>query len=280
MRLLAGAGAMTASLATAHAQGTCRPPDDSNEAQVFGIQSVPLAYSGLGGGAVDRPGRVWAVLELSYLPSIDSVTRTPTICRPGKPAENTNPIDVFPRPRVGLVLPYHFSLEASWIPPVRVNGVRANLFGVSLAWTHAAGRTVSVAFRAHGTFGEIRAPVTCDDDALGDPASECFGGTKSDDRYRPNIFGVDATVALALGSGRWRPYVGGGYNRLEPRFQVHFVNSAGQLDDTRVEVGLNRGTVFGGLQWLPNGWLVVGGEAYAAPADAVTGRAFLRAYLN
>ena len=63
-------------------------------------------------------------------------------------------------------------------------------------------------------------------------------------------------------------------------YQVYFVNSVGQLDDTKVAVDLNRAVVYGGLQWLPNGWLQVGGEAYAAPADEITGRIFLKAYLN
>jgi len=262
------------------AQGTCYPPDDSNEAKTFAILSVPLAYSGLGLVTRDQPWRVWAGIEVSYIPTIDEATRTPTYCRPGKEPENANLLGAIPRPRVGVTLPAHFAIEGSWVPPITVKGVTANLFGLALSWTYPVGQTLRLALRGHGTFGEIRAPITCPEEALSDPVSECFGGTISDDRYNPNIFGIDATLGWAPGSGRWRPYVGGGYNRLEPRFQVHFINRVGQLDDTKVAVDLNRAVVYGGLQWLPNRWLQVGGEVYAAPADDVTGRIFLKAFLN
>jgi hypothetical protein len=261
-------------------QGTCYPPDDSNEAQTFAILSVPLAYSGLGVVTRDKPWRVWAALDVSLVPTIDSATRTPTYCRPGKEAENTNLLGAFPRPRVGLTLPGHFAIEGSWVPPVTIKGVTANLFGLALSWTYPLGTAFRMALRGHATVGEIRAAITCPEEALTDPISECFGGTLSDDRFSPNILGVDATLGWAPGSGHWRPYVGAGYNRLQPRFDVHFVNRVGQLDDTKVVVDLNRAVVFGGLQWLPNAWLQVGGEAYAAPADEITGRIFLKAYLN
>ena len=262
------------------AQGTCFPADSSNEAKTFAIRSVPLAYSGLGVATRDQPWQVWAALEVSLVPTIDSATRTPTFCRQGK-VENANLLDAFPRPRVGLTLPAHFAIEASWVPPITVNDVTANLFGLALSWTYPIGATLRLAVRGHTTLGEIKGPITCPEEAVTDTLNlECFGGTVSDDRYSPNIFGVDATLGWAPGSGRWRPYIGGGYNRLQPRFQVHFVRSDGSLDDTLVAVDLNRAVVYGGLQWLPNAWLQVGGEVYAAPADEVTGRIFLKAYLN
>ncbi len=263
---------------SAWGQGVCRPPDTSNEAKTFGILSVPLAYSGLGGATHDRPWTVWAALEFSTVPTIDSATRVPSTCLPGKEAENTNLLSVMPRPRIGLTLPGHFFIEGSWVPPVNVNGVEANLFGLALGWSH--GSTVRITLRGHATIGEIRGPFTCPESALSDSASPCFGGTVSDDRYHPNIFGLDGTVAWAPGAGRWQLYAGGGYNRLEPEFQVHFVNRVGQLDDTQVIVELDRGTVFGGILWLPTSWLEAGGEIYAAPADAATVRLFAKVYLN
>src|SRR5439155_1074911 len=157
-------------------------------------------------------------------------------------------------------------------PPLRVGGVRANLFGVSVDKRFGRRNGVVLALRGHATFGSVRAPITCDDDALADPASECFGGRRSDDRFRPNIFGADLTAGAPLAQGRLRPYLGIGYTRLRPRFQVHFVNQLGVLDQRRVEVNLERLAVFGGATWAVTPRLGVTGELYAVPADGVSGR--------
>jgi len=66
------------------------------------------------------------------------------------------------------------------------------------------------------------------------------------------------------------PYAGLGYSRLQPRFQVNFTNSAGELDDRKVSVDLNRIAVFGGLTWRLGESLGLAGEVYSTPADAVT----------
>jgi hypothetical protein len=77
-------------------------------------------------------------------------------------------------------------LEASWIPPVRLNGAKANLGAVALGRGFALRQrgTTTVGIRVHATFGVVEAPITCDDEALVDVTSECYRGTRSDDRGR------------------------------------------------------------------------------------------------
>ena len=253
----------------------CFPGANSNEAKTLGIVAVPLAF-----GRAGAPARFYgfqAGIELVYLPQVDAATATPTTCNPGKGPENTDPISVLPRPRIGLPLPLGLALQASWVPPVRFQGMKANLFGISLEKTFGHLEGLVAAVRAHATFGSIRAPITCDDQSLKDAASECFGGTRSDDRLRPNIMGVDLSVGGPLANGRLRPYGGVGYNRLQPRFQVNFTNRFGELDDREVTVDLNRVVLFGGATWLATERLGVSGELYAAPSDAITGRIVMRA---
>jgi hypothetical protein len=149
--------------------------------------------------------------------------------------------------------------------PVRLNGVKANLFGVSLAKSFGLGSLVG-SLRAHDTFGSIRAPITCARAALADPVSECFHGTLSDNKYAPNIFGADFALGRSMIGGTLRPYLGAGYNRLEPRFRVNFTNQFGNLDTTLVEVNLNRAVVFGGASWQVVDRLSATTEIYAAPA--------------
>lgn len=256
------------------AQDVCRPSTGSNEARTLAIFSVPLAF----GPGVPPGGAAGATigLEAASVPNVDPVTATPTTCRPGKGPENTDLLPAIARPRIGVPLPLGLGLDASWTPPVRVAGVKANL--IALALTRSFGRADGLAFavRAHATFGSIHAPVTCDREGLADPASECFQGTVSDDRYSPNIMGVDVSVGWAMLGGRLRPYLGSGYNRLQPRFQVNFRNQFGDLDTTRLAVNLNRAVVFGGAAWQLSDHLAVVGEIYAAPADAATGRLVVR----
>jgi hypothetical protein len=257
---------------TLPAQGDCYPEDDSNEARTFAIFAVPLAF---GPAEAPAPVRRWGIrfaLETSYLPNVDNETATPTVCRPGKGPENTDFATVLPRPRVTVGLPAGLTVEASWVPPIEVNGATPNLFGFALGRTFALGQTMELGVRLHATAGRIEAPITCDEDALQDPVSECFNGTLSDDRYRPNALGADITGGWSLGGGRVRPFVGTGINLLRPRFQVHFVNSLGQLDDRKVEVDLERIVMFAGMSWYPVSRLGVSGQIYSAPADAVTGR--------
>jgi hypothetical protein len=271
--LIAGptAGAVAAPLA---AQYVCRPGADSHEARTLASFSVPLAFSP---GAAPRHGARFSIgLEATSLPGVDPVTATPTTCQPGKGPENTDLLPALARPRIAVPLPLGLALDASWLPPVRVAGVKANLFGLSVAKAFGHEDGLAAAVRVHATFGWIRAPVTCDREALDDPVSECFQGTLSDDRYAPNILGLDVSLGQALAGGRLHAYVGSGYNRLQSRFQVNFRNQFGGLDTTRVAVNLNRAVVFGGAEWQLSDRLAVTGEIYAAPADAATGRLVVR----
>ena len=252
----------------------CFPGPHSNEARTLASFLVPLAFSPA--AAPELAPKFGIAVEASSIPGVDRVTATPTTCRPGKGPENTDLAPAYPRPRLLLPLPGELGLELSWIPPVRINGVRANLFGLSLEKSFGRPDGVLLAFRGHTTFGSLRAPITCANDALADPSSECFGGQRSDDRFKPNILGVDVRLGGPLAQGRLRPYGGVGYNRLRPRFQVHFVNRFGALDQRRVEVDLQRVALFGGVTWAVGPRLGVTGELYTVPADGVSGRVVVR----
>ena len=259
---------------TGVAQDDCFPGPQSNEAKTLATFAVPLAFSR--GSAPDVFPGFTAGLEVAYLPKVSEAIATPTICRPGKGPEHTDLLFAIPRPRFGTPLPFGLNLQASWIPPVRVNGVKANLFGISLEKAFGRPDGLVAAVRAHATFGSIHAPITCDGDALNDATSECFGGTQSDDRLSPNILGLDVAFGGSLAGGRLRPYGGAGYNRLQPRFQVNFTNRFGDVDRRKVEVDLNRLVLFGGATWQLAERLGLTGELYVAPSDAVTGRLVFR----
>jgi hypothetical protein len=125
-------------------------------------------------------------------------------------------------------------------------------------------------------FGSLYAPVTCDDAALRDATSICNGGTRSDDRWTPGVYGVEA--AIGGGNHRVKPHAGIGYTILRPRFQVYFTNAAGSVDRRKVEVNLERVALFAGAS-VRLGALDFTGEAYGTVSDAIAGRLVVRAPL-
>jgi hypothetical protein len=256
------------------AQGNCFPSKSSNEADLFAHFSVPLAFSPAQSPWVERPGSIQFGIEGALLPDASDDIATPTTCRPGKGPENVNILPGLVRPRVAFGLTNGVQLEVSWTPPVRVKGVKANLWSFALARTVPVNAKGGTFFgRVHATIGSLHAPITCGDAALQDPLSECFQGTRSDDRYSPNIFGVELGFGFPMAHGRLRPYLGAGYNILHPRFQVNFTNSAAVTDRRKVEVNLSRWVVFGGVTLAATRNLSLSGELYSAPSDLVTARA-------
>jgi len=258
----------------------CFPAKGSHEARTMAIFDVPLAFSAAAAPQRAPAGRVQLGVELSYLPNVDPATATPTTCRPDKHSpEHTDFLFAAPRPRASLTLPAGFVLEASWIPPIQMSDVKANLVGFALSRATSLGAHGAVLeLRGHGTVGVIRAPITCDDDALTDSGSPCYQGTRSNDSFKPNVFGVSAAVGWSLGD--IHPYAGAGYNHLAPRFQVHFVNQFGSLDQRKVIVDLDRGVLFAGVSWTPRRQLELASEIYSAPVDAVTVRVLARIRLG
>lgn len=259
--------------ARAAAQDVCSPPDSSNEAGLMAFYAVPLTHQGMwfspGGGS-----RLVVGGELGWVPSPSEELATPTFCRPGKGPENTDLVPVFVRPRVALALANGFFVEASWIPPLEVADTRANIFGVAVGWQYALDERLALAVRGHATVGTVKAPITCDEEAVADSTSECFEGTISEDAYRPNIFGGELTGSYAL-SPRVRGFLGAGYSHLSSRFQVGFTNRVGVTDSTRVEVELDRLTLHGGFLWQTEEGVTATLSAFTQPSDAVTLRLLL-----
>ncbi len=272
--VLASLALLTAPLSPILAQGICLPGSGSHEALTLAALSVPIAFTAA--SVPGAPSGVSVGIEVADLPKVSSTLATPTTCRPDKGPENAHPIAGFVRPRLAIAAA-GIVLEVSWVPPVTVHQVHANLFGVAVGRVLPLSSSSSLGLRADAVFGSLHAPVTCDDAALADPGSECYGGVRSDDSWRPGIYGVEASVGR---DRSWlRPYAGVGFNLLRPRFQVDFTNAAGETDRTRVEVNMTRVALFAGVS-APFGRLVGTAELYATLSDAVAGRVVLRVPLQ
>jgi hypothetical protein len=248
-------------------------PDSTNEAEIFRIRGASTVFARDASPMTLRQGAMIFAFEVSSLPNIDAATATPSYCRSGKPAEHVNLFPALPRPRMIFGLADEFTAEVSWVPPIRVNGVKADLIGLALGRTVPMGNGL-ISLRGNAVFGVIRAAITCTKAQTGPTGpSECAGAAKpSDDHFKPNSFGLDLTYGWPVGGGKLRPYVGGGVNWLRSRFQVDATDSTGFHYNQKVEGNYTRLALFGGATWVPTPRWALTGELYADPGTTWVGR--------
>ena len=250
----------------------CEPSESSNEARMFASRSLALAQSRGPSLSAWSAGSIAAGFEVVRFPRIKDSDATPDTCNPGKGPEKANIVPGFARIRASVALPGRFVFDASWLPPVEIRGLAGSIIGLGLRRGYGLSQALSLDARAHATFGAIHGPITCDEGALENASSECFGGTLSDDEFKPTIYGGDVTLKRGAPGNALAFYGGTGYSRLTPRFQVNFRNSGGLLDTTRVRVDLHRVALFAGAAWsIAQRW-TASAEVYATTEDGATVR--------
>lgn len=226
----------------------------------MGTKSVAVAFTPTRGPGRMNAGRVELGLGVLTVPEVDEEAQLPITCGAGESLSNTNQLVVAAQPRIRVGLGGGFAAEAGWIPPIQVSGVKANILGLGADWSSPLlGGFLIANLSLNASFGSVHGSFTCDEQDVLDPANTCYQGTVSDDSFMPAVYGADLTFGASLSEGKVRPYLGGGYTRLMPRFQVNYTNRFGILDDSRVESNLNAGAIFGGLTWdLARRWSVTG----------------------
>lgn len=274
LRSILAVAALAVVPGVAHAQ--CHPAANTNEAKLLAFYAAPIVFSSMDAPEQLAPGQVLVSLELSPIPRPDPEIQHTSFCYEGK-SENTRLAPLFARPRIEVGLPMGFNFEASYVPPVQAWDAKPNLASFALSrvqnlpWMLGAS-PVRLMLRAHGTVGRVEGPITCPSAGLqtADPAAPCYGTNPSSDTYHPDMFGAEG--ALSIGGGRFSAYAGGGINWLRPHFQVGFVDGAGNVDHTTVDVDLTRGAFFGGVTAKLVRSLRISAQLYDVPADATTWR--------
>ena len=256
---------------TTSAQGCKNLPTGSPEVKLLAFYSAPLAFST---AAHPVPLKAWQLqltLEAATVPSADAAMRA-TNCYTASKGESTNLTQVLARPRVALGLPAGFIAEVGYIPPITIRDATANLVGLSLAWVvqygTLAGANVIYQVRGHTLIGSVEGPITCGRDALQktDPLKACYGDKISNDRYTPNISGLEGVVSLDAAT--YAVYLGVGYNSLDPQLQVDFTPLGGIPDRSLVSTSrLSRTAIMAGGTFRLTPRFDVTGQIYAVPDD-------------
>ena len=279
---IAGAIVGLAALATsAHSQGREleKYGAESPEAKLMLYYSSTVAFSPLGAmntlSGTSR--RFEGALELSFLPPLSEEQRTTGTDKP----EATNLAPVFARPRVNVRLPGAAMLELSWIPPIRLFDVKANLFAVALSRTFAMTPAVLVAPRVSFLTGRVEGPITCNEDTAndGDAALQtyystvCYGND-SNDFFEPRHVSGEVVVARASAAARWQPYASIGARSERTRFDIGVIRGDGSRDPDQPVLEVKTTRVYGtaGASWFGLPRTRLAAELYYAPGSVFTVR--------
>src|SRR3954465_5194603 len=234
------------------ARGQCRVSSGSNEGKLLAFYTAPIVFTMATAPEEMRPASIRIGGELEYIPKPDPAIEQTGICFTQK-SEHTSLSPVFGRPRVTVGGPFGLALEAAYLPPVTIAKATPNLFTFAVSEAHrfAKGPTATgttVMLRVHGTFGNVKGPITCPTSSLQQtsPTTPCYGSTPSKDTFHPDMFGGELVAGIAPGSGAVSFYLGGGANRIDPHFQVGFTDGTGHVDQTQVQLSspLVRPSVF------------------------------------
>ena len=254
----------------------CRVGTSSNEGKLLAFYTAPIVFSMATAPEVMRPASIRVGAEGEYIPKPSPAIEQTGACFTQK-SEHTSLSPVFGRPRITVGGPLGFALEAAYLPPVTIARATPNLFsfGISQAHHFATGPVttgMTLMFRVHGTFGNVKGAITCPKSSLQQsaPASPCYGTTPSKDTFHPDMFGGEIAAGIAPGSGGMSFYLGAGANRIDPHFQVGFTDANGNVDMTQVQLAspLVRATVFGGATAIVRQIFDVGAQIYSVPSDA------------
>ena len=257
-----------------------RHPWNDADGRLMGYYSAALAFSPA--AAPEPAPRAYALrlgLELSLIPPLSEENRTGGFSK----TESTNLAPVLPRPRASLTLPGGVVAEGSWVPPVHLFAVTANLGALALSRTIAGVGPLSLTPRLALSAGTVTGAVTCNHDLFdrggGDSLyfEKVCHGRESRDQFRPRAASLELTAAPRASGGTWwggrlRPYAGAGVRAERTRFDVGVRGYDGSLDPSypSIELRVTRGYGFAGATWL------AGGSADGATGRGSAGRDALR----
>lgn len=242
------------------------------EGRLLSFYSAAMAFTPAGLPPDDS--RLAFMLEVSHVPTLNRAQRRPSIDKP----ESTNLAPFFPRPRISLRLG-NWTAEASWVPPMPVFDVEANLGAVSLSAPPIRMGQLRVQPRAWGVTGRVRGSMTCSTrEMIGrGPELELYynavcHGRESDDWFEPRMLGGELVASRTIAGANAYAVVGGRIDRT--RFDIGVLTPLGERDQDHpiLELRATRPHVALGASWRVRRQLSAGGELFYAPGSLLTAR--------
>lgn len=175
---------------------------------------------------VDRASRsVDVSLEMTPIPRLTRQERT--VGFDGTKEEDLNKLPLLVRPRVTVALPQHFSITAAWVPPVRIQGLRSNLFSAGLTRILQSSDRSIVAATLSAQTGTVNGAITCPVNHLRfDPENRYGCEQPSSDTSTLRHGGIELFAGRRLAVlGRPMLHLTGAANYADLQFQVNALTS-------------------------------------------------------
>ena len=252
------------------AQGDAQEVDfDSTEAWALKYFAAVSTFTPMRAPRLLEPWTVDLTFELNWVPYLSEEDRR--VGFGGTKVEDLNKVPALARPRVLVGLPAGFAAELSWLPPVEVSGVKANLVAAAVERPLIDRTTWSLGLRAHGQLGTIEGDFTCPSEVAAQPAgsdANPYGcESPSKDRSTLDYWGVAVTAGRRVGeTGDLHLAIGANSNDLE--FQVDAI-TYGFHDRSHLVTDGWTAWVAAGAGWSLSEKIWVGGELFYSPLEVV-----------
>lgn len=215
---------------------TERLDSDRPEAWATNYFTSVSLLSGLSVPHSREPGSVEVGIELGSVPKLNQEQRR--VGFNGIKEENLNQADLFGRPRITIGLPGRTALTLSYVPPIRIFGLKPNLFAFALERPLYEADPWTVGVRLYGQVGNVKGPFTCSGDVArfspGSAENPYGCEEKSADRATQRFAGLELSGAYRIERLRGlTPYVTVAGNFLDTKVQVR-ARTFGILDRSRL----------------------------------------------
>ena len=205
------------------AQQTEHLDADRPEAWAMNYFASVSLLAGLGTPYSREPGSLEGGFEIDWIPKLSKSKRR--VGFNGLKEDDLNKAPIFARPRLTIGLPWRFSLLLSYLPPIKLFGVKPNLFAFALERPIYERQPWTVGLRVYGQIGEVEGAYTCPSDVAkyppGSPQNLFGCEKKSSDTATLRYGGLELSGAYRSETLRGlTPYLAVAGNLLDTRFQV------------------------------------------------------------
>ncbi len=217
-------------------QAAQRIDSDRPEAWAMNYFTSVSLLAGLGPPSRRKFGSVDLGVELGWIPSLSKSQRK--VGFNGVKEEDLNKAPIFGRPRLTLGLPWNVAMVLSYVPPVPLFGVRANLFAFGLERPIYEHPPWTLGLRGYGQIGHIDGAFTCSSDVVkfkpGSAGNPAGCQKESNDRAIQHYGGLELTGAYRFDKLKGlTPWVAVAGNYLDNAFHVR-AQTFGFQDRTRL----------------------------------------------
>lgn len=270
LALAAGTALVSAALASAQAIAVEELDDQRPEAWAMRWFAGVAMPTGFGATQELGAGQVEVGFEAGWVPSLSEEERR--VGFSGTKVEDLNRTPVFGRPLARVGLGGGFSASVGWVPPLEMDGAKANLLSLAVDRPLLERARFRLAGRVFYLSGSITGDITCpahEAAAGNDPVANPFGcEAASDDEMKIESTGLEIAASWTLPSEALELYVSALGQRLDADFQVDAVyngfHDRGRLAHEGTDIAATLGLAY---RW--NERTRLAGELFWSPLDLV-----------